>query len=246
MCSSSGSQLEAFREAKASTLARASHGGDFSAIRTEIERLENERKAFIDQSKAHYAKRDELREKLRGYEKRLRAQYEVGSRQFVPRFRELAESFIGIPMDVELDHRQSVNEAGFGLRLHMDGQLRLQPEDVSESQRFFIDIALRMALSEFMAAGPATLLIDTPEGSLDIAYEARAGLMFAKFVDQGNRMLMTANLRSSELILRLARLQKHAGMEIVRMTRWTDLSEVQQSEEELFTKAYNDIETALQ
>jgi ABC-type cobalamin transport system ATPase subunit len=239
------SELDAFRDAEASALARAGLGSDFSAIRTEIERLEKERNDFISQSKAHYAKRDELREKLRVHEKRLRAQYEVGSQQFVPRFRELAESFIGIPIDVELDHRNSVNEAGFGLRLRMNEQLRLQAEDVSESQRFFLDIALRMALTEFMSEGPATLLIDTPEGSLDIAYEARAGIMFGMFVDQGNRMLMTANLRSSELILRLARLQKDSGMEIVRMTKWTDLSEVQLSEEDLFTKAFVDIEDAL-
>ena len=70
--------------------------------------------------------------------------------------------------------------------------------------------------------------------------------MFAKFVDQGNRLLMTANLRSSELIIRLANIQKAAGMQIVRMTKWTDLSEVQQSEEGLFDRAYEEIEAALQ
>lgn len=240
------SELNAFREGEASALARAGSAGDFSAIHAEVDRLEKERSEFIKQSKAHYAKRDELREKLRVHERRLREQYEVGSLLFVPRFRQLAEAFIGLPIDVELDHRQSVNEAGFGLRLQMGGQLRLQPEDVSESQRFFIDIALRMALAEFMAAGPATLLIDTPEGSLDIAYEARAGVMLANFVEQGNRLLMTANLRSSELVLRLAALQKAQGMQIARMTDWTDLSEVQLSEEGLFTKAYEDIEAALQ
>ena len=127
----------------------------------------------------------------------------------------------------------------------MDDQLRAQPDTVSESQRFFIDIALRMALSEYMADGAATLLIDTPEGSLDIAYEARAGSMFSKFVAEGNRVLMTANLRSSQLVLRLARLQKSAGMQVVRMTDWTDLSEVQQSEEALFTDAYDAIDAAL-
>lgn len=60
-----------------------------------------------------------------------------------------------------------------------------------------------------------------------------------------NRVLMTANLRSSQLVLRLAQLQKSAGMQIVRMTDWTDLSEVQQSEEALFTQAYDSIDAAL-
>jgi len=241
----SESALKAFEEKEAQGLARAGVGSDFSAINEQVKKLEAERLQFLTQSEEHYRKRDEFRDKLRVYEKQLKVQYEVGSQDFVPRFRELAEAFIGLPIDVELEHRQGANDSGFGLRLRMDDQLRALPDKVSESQRFFIDIALRMALSEFMATGPATLLIDTPEGSLDIAYEAQAGAMFSKFVAEGNAVLMTANLRSSELILRLAQLQKKPGMQIVRMTDWTDLSEVQQREEKLFREAYDTIDAAL-
>ncbi|BDG74386.1 ATP-binding protein [Roseomonas fluvialis] len=237
--------LREFEEKEAAGLAKVQSGSSFSAIQQEIDKLEKERLEFLAQSEAHYRKRDELRDQLRAYEKALKAQYEAGSERFVPRFRELAEDFIGLPIDVELEHRQGANDSGFGLRMRMDDQLRARPDAVSESQRFFIDIALRMALSEYMADSSATLLIDTPEGSLDIAYEARAGSMFSKFVAKGNRLLMTANLRSSQLVLRLARLQKSAGMQIVRMTDWTDLSEVQQSEEALFTQAYDAIDAAL-
>lgn len=238
--------LRQFEEKEAAGLAKVQSGSSFSAIQKEIDKLEKERQEFYAQSKAHYRTRDKLREQLRNYEKTLKAQYETASELFVPRFRELAEEFIGLPIDVELEHRQGANVSGFGLRMRMDDQLRAQPDTVSESQRFFIDIALRMALSEYMSQGGATLLIDTPEGSLDIAYEARAGSMLSKFVAEGNRVLMTANLRSSELVLRLAKLQKSAGMQVVRMTDWTDLSEVQQSEEELFAEAYNAIDAALQ
>jgi len=238
-------ELRRFEEKEAAGLAKVQSGSSFSAIQQEIDKLEKERQEFLMQSEAHYKKRDELRAQLRAYEKALKAQYEAGSERFVPRFRELAEDFIGLPIDVELEHRKGANDSGFGLRMRMDDQLRAQPDTVSESQRFFIDIALRMALSEYMANGPATLLIDTPEGSLDIAYEARAGSMFSKFVAEGNRVLMTANLRSSQLVLRLAQIQKSAGMQVVRMTDWTDLSEVQQSEEALFTDAYKAIDAAL-
>lgn len=238
-------QLREFEEKEATGLSRAMNGSDFSAIQQEIDKLEKERQDFLSQSKEHYKKRDELRKQLRTYEKKLKAQYEAGSERFVPRFRELAEEFIGLPVDVELVHRQGANDSGFGLRMRMDDQTRAQPDTVSESQRFFIDIALRMALSEYTTEGNATLLIDTPEGSLDIAYEARAGLMFSKFVAEGNHILMTANLRSSELVIRLAELQKSGGMQVVRMTDWTDLSEVQQTEEALFTKAYSAIGKAL-
>lgn len=238
-------ELRQFEEKEAAGLVKVQSGSSFSAIQKEIDKLEAERQEFLAQSEAHYKKRDALRDQIRPHEKRLKAQFEAGSEQFVPRFRELAEDFIGLPIDVELEHRQGANVSGFGLRMRMDDQLRLQPDTVSESQRFFIDIALRMALSEYMASGVSTLLVDTPEGSLDIAYEARAGSMFSKFVAEGNRVLMTANLRSSQLVLRLAGLQKRAGMQVVRMTDWTDLSEVQQSEEKLFSDAYKAIDAAL-
>jgi predicted RNA-binding Zn ribbon-like protein len=219
--------------------------GEFSAVEKEIEKLESERELFLEQSSEHYRQRDVLRDKLRKLEKKLTDLYEKGAEKFLPRFRELSEEFIGLPVDVTLQHRKGANDSGFGLLLKLDDQLRPDPESVSESQRFFLDIALRMALSEFMATGPATLLIDTPEGSLDIAYEARAGIMLSRFASSGNALLMTANLRSSALIIRLAELRKRAGMQIVKMTEWTDLSQVQLAEEHLFTEAYKAIETAL-
>jgi hypothetical protein len=96
-----------------------------------------------------------------------------------------------------------------------------------------------------MTKGPSTLLIDTPEGSLDIAYEARAGQMFHSFAKAGNYIVMTVNLRSSELLVNLARLSGPSGMEIVRMTDWTELTEVQAAEEARLDGAYKAIEEAL-
>jgi len=237
--------LRAFEEKESSSLARGLLSADFSAISKEIEKLKKEKEGFQKQSADHYKKRDEFRAALRAFEKKLKSQYDAAAISFVPRFRELAEEFIGLPIDVELEHRRGANVAGFGLRLRMNDQVRSTPDKLSESQRFFLDIALRMALAEFMSDTPATLLIDTPEGSLDVAYEARAGAMFSKFAEAGNSILMTANLRSSQLVLRLAQLQHRTGMQITRMTEWTDLSKVQQAEEQLFTDAYNAIDAAL-
>ena len=236
--------LQSLTNENSAALTKINIGGS-SNLRAEIAEQEVERDKFKRQSDEQYKRRDEFREKLRVYETEFKAQYTKGAQTFVPRFRELAESFIGLAVDVELEHRQGVDSAGFGLRLQMNDKLRLGPEMLSESQRFFLDIALRMALSEQMTGGASTLLIDTPEGSLDIAYEARAGVMFSKYVDNGNFILMTANLRSSHLVLRLAGLQHDTGMQVARMTDWTELSEVQRSEEGLFLKAYEAIDDAL-
>ena len=211
----------------------------------QVKKLEGERLQHNQASVELYRKRDEYRGELREMEKLLKKKYDAAANIFVPRFRELAEAFIGIEIDITLKQHQSKNKSGFGLWLSMAGEERGRSAMVSESQGFFIDIALRMALSEYLSSGVATLLIDTPEGSLDIAYEARAGAMFGKFTGSDNRIVMTANLRSSELVIRLAEEQGYSQMQIERMTDWTELSAVQKEEERLFIEAFEDINEAL-
>lgn len=211
----------------------------------EIKKQIEERGRLLRQAQGHRENRDAIRQELRTLERGLQAGFDEAARIFVPRFRELAQQFIGLPIDVELEQRTGVEVAGFRLKLTMDDQLRSSAQRLSESQRFFIDIALRMAIAEIMTIGSSTLLIDTPEGSLDIAYEAKAGQMFDAFVASGNYIIMTANLRSSALLVNLAELRTSAGMQIVRMTDWTSLTQVQEEEEERLDEAYDDIEKAL-
>lgn len=237
--------IREFENKESYNLDRINSLKDNSSLTLKIEKMQRERESFLEQGDEHYSKRDALREKLRTYERKLKGRYENSAEAFVLRFRELAESFIGLPVDVSLDHKKGSSVSGFGLNLKMNDKLRSSPDKLSESQRFFIDIALRMALTEFMCEGPATLFIDTPEGSLDIAYEARAGSMFSKYVSEGNSIVMTANLRSSHLVLRLAGLEKQQNMQLIRMTEWTELTEVQKSEESLFLNAYNEIESVM-
>lgn len=214
-------------------------------VANEITKQMLERGRLLRQASSHREQRDNLRAELRTLEKELQLGFDTASQVFAPRFRELAQQFIGLPIDVELEQRTGAEVAGFRMKLTIDDQLRSSAQRLSESQRFFVDIALRMALSEIMTAGPSTLLIDTPEGSLDIAYEARAGQMFDTFARSGNYILMTANLRSSALLVNLAKLSGRDGMELVRMTNWAQLTDVQAQEEERLDQAYAEIEKAL-
>ena len=218
---------------------------DATMVKEEMDRLDTEYDALVRRSEDHRRARDRIRDELRDIETGLQDRYERASTRFVPRFRALAEEFIGLPIDIELEQRRGVEIAGFGLRMKMDDKLRLSSDRLSESQRFFLDIALRMALSEFMSPAGSTMLIDTPEGSLDIAYEARAGNMFDSYSRAGNDIMMTANLRSSKLIERLAQTAKRERMQVVKMTEWADLSAVQLAEETLFDDEYKAIEKAL-
>lgn len=89
---------------------------------------------------------------------------------------------------------------------HQSPVRRSGPEEVSESQREFIDLAFRMAMME--AAAPdsgATLVIDAPESSLDTVFVRRAADVLAQYghPDRGNRLVVTSNLTDGNLIARL-------------------------------------------
>jgi hypothetical protein len=209
-----------------------------------LEALRSAEQEFIDQRNDEYALRDHHREELRKLQKGLELRYALAEETFVPRFRELAGLFLGIDLDISL---QMTAPIGMKFVVEMRGSERHGENEMSESQRFFVDIALRMALvgQMSMSDAPATLFIDTPEGSLDIAYEERAGEMFARFVERGNNILMTANINSSKLLTTLAKRCGTRSMAINEMTTWTELSEVQQKAAGAFAGAYRDIAAAL-
>jgi len=206
--------------------------------RAELATLEKEKKTAYD-------RREELKLQLFDLQKTLEQEYLQAEQVFVPRFAELAGRFLGMPLTVQMDARQAV---GLNLVVTVRGNPRRQQQQLSESQRFFLDIALRMALTEHMSdsASRGGVFIDTPEGSLDIAYEKRAGDMLAMFAETGHRIVMTANLNSSQLLLELAHRCEREGMRLCRMTDWAELSDVQKEEEKLFNKAYNEIEKAME
>lgn len=217
-----------------------SSGGEASlnAYRNELASLEKEKKEA-------YEKREDLKQQLLDLQRRLEQEYLQAERVFVPRFSELAGRFLGMPLTVQMDARQAV---GLNLVVNVRGNPRRQQQQLSESQRFFLDIALRMALTEQMSdtVSPGCMVIDTPEGSLDIAYEKRAGDMLAMFAEAGHQIVMTANLNTSQLLLALAKRCGRSGMTLCRMTDWAELSDVQKEEEDLFDQAYQAIERAME
>ncbi|MCY4659231.1 MAG: AAA family ATPase [Acidobacteria bacterium] len=197
-----------------------------------------------EDKKVAYDRRETLKRQLLELQRDLEEQYLQVEATFVPMFSDLAQQFLGMPLSVQMDagQRDSVK-----LVVEVRGTTRREQQQLSESQRFFLDIALRMALTRHMS-DPYSLggmFIDTPEGSLDIAYEKRAGDMLSDFVRLGHQIVMTANLNSSKLLLELAHDCGRPLMTLCRMTEWADLSDVQKEEDELFVEAYRQIDTAL-
>ena len=239
--------LAAFEEANSSiadSLKEYRNAGNAKLEKT-IESLNDSYAEFIGVRDGHYRRRDELRSTYKELQDRLESRYASTEREFVPRFRQLAELFLGIDLSVTL---RETAPTELRLEIELDGDARQDPQELSESQRFFIDIALRMSLAQQMSleTDRAALFIDTPEGSLDIAYEDRAGDMFARFVESGHDILMTANINTSLLLKTLASKCGEGRMALSQMTGWTELSDVQQNASQLFQNAYGEISAALQ
>jgi len=212
-----------------------------------IKKKREEMDQYLKRKYEHYAKRDERQNELLKLYHELRQRYLEAETDFISLFKELASLFLGINLDIRMEYSTGVTSLGLSFNIEVQGAVRRQLYQLSESQRFFLDIALRMALARYMSdpQGKACLFIDTPEGSLDIAYESRAGQMFARFADAGHGIIMTANINTSQILQRMAAICGRAKMVLHRMISWAPLSDVQNAEEKLFQEAYAQIEAAL-
>lgn len=209
-----------------------------------IGQYQSQFKLADQEAKDEYKKRDDLKPEYEKLLKRIEDSYKEARTVFVPIFKKLAKSFIGLDLNIHSNR----SSKGIKLVLELQDSARTESFQLSESQRFFLDIALRMSLAIFLSdkRNSATMLIDTPEGSLDIAYESRVGNMFAEFATTYNQNLfMTANINESQLLISLAAKCGNNKMKFRRMLDWTDLSEIQKEGEDLFKKVYMNIEIAL-
>jgi DNA repair exonuclease SbcCD ATPase subunit len=103
---------------------------------------------------------------------------------------------------------------------------RSGPEQVSESQREFIDLAFRMALMEVAGnKSVGSLVIDAPESSLDAVFVTRAAQVLARFAKprKRNRLVITSNLIEGKLIPELLSMSSPPGK---RLSRLVDLFEI--------------------
>lgn len=234
-------QLDAYQADNTAALART--GVDGATIAGAQSGLKSQIADLMRQKNEALARRDEARVSLDSLRRALSGRFAEMENEFVPLLQDLAHEFLGVPLQVDLERR---NHA-LGLSLSLHGSQRTTADTLSESQRFFVDIALRMAFARKLSSGgsPATLYVDTPEGSLDIAYEERAGRLFGKFAEGSDRLVMTANINTSQLLLELASRCGSANMDLVRMTSWTDLTPIQEEAQDKFEQAYSRVEAEL-
>ena len=82
----------------------------------------------------------------------------------------------------------------------IDGKIRYFEEQLSESQRFFVDHSFRMSILTFFYNYPTFYIVETPDSSLDISYEKNAAEVFSKFLSNPNSLIITSNLNNSSFL----------------------------------------------
>jgi hypothetical protein len=82
---------------------------------------------------------------------------------------------------------------------------RSSVEEVSESQKEFLDLSFRMAMLDVVGAeSPVQLFLETPEASLDAVFTVRAGDLLGQFgARNNNRVVATSNLTNGKMVAAL-------------------------------------------
>jgi hypothetical protein len=206
----------------------------------EVKRLretyDNLRRSQADAEKLRAKHERKYQTLLRQTQAALRAATRIVARHF----RDLATEFLEESCDLTYEvvsDRPSQNGKYFdyvGLRFEMtaaafaDKRVRRDPNDVSESQREFIDLAFRMALMETATGqGPVSLVIETPEASLDVIFMRKAGKLLRTFSSGERRVVITSNLTNTEMIpALLGPIPRNAAGKTRRRARVLDMLDV--------------------
>ena len=216
-----------------------------SQIVDQLPQSEREIRQQRDQLSILRTRVDALRDDLRGLRAAFRAFVEENTMNVVnasarveQAFAEYAQGFLEEEVTItRSSHRARVGQGGQTIEfpsyaLDMTGSdfpdkvRRTGPSDVSESQREFIDLAFRMALIKAASqSGFGSLVIDTPESSLDVVFAKRAAEILIRFGSPNgdNRLVVTSNLVEGSLIPTLASAASPVGGD---GTRVVDLFEI--------------------
>lgn len=175
---------------------------------TEILKSKEKVIAELDNAiKDAYNERDSYKDELLQYTQKFKNVVNGLNQQLSNYFNKYASTFIGLDCKLTVKEKTLYKIPHFYYVPEINGQIRKDIWSVSESQRFFIDQAFRMAIIDYLQSniiGFSTFFItETPEGSLDIAYESQVAMMFKIFSQSNNKIIFTSNLNSSNFLKEL-------------------------------------------
>lgn len=141
-----------------------------------------------------------------------------------------AGKFLGV--SCELTYIKQSGDANKRFYPVIDGKARFYADEMSESQRFFVDHSFRMSILTFFYTTPAFYIVETPDSSLDISYESNAASVFVEFLKNPNSLIITSNLNNSLFVEHLLS-QKNMDFAIVGLLDIAKQSAIQNTSEQL-------------
>jgi hypothetical protein len=172
----------------ASLLAPAESAKDLARLRNRL----------VAEEADYAAQIETLSRQLERQYERFRRSAASRAAQLKATYQKYATDFLGVPCELI--------EAEGDIRLlnlmrfipKFDGVERASPNSCSEAQRFFLDIAFRMALIDVASTlneSRASFLCETPETALDLTYVENVVSMLTRFGDEGHNCLYTVNVQ---------------------------------------------------
>lgn len=185
----------------------------------------------LTQQKEYYQKqRDEQYDIVTSISNEIEDIITANVQAFSSIFSQYAGKFLGVPC--ELTYMKQVRDSNKRFYPIIDGKVRFYEEEMSESQRFFVDHSFRMSILTFFYKTPSFYIVETPDSSLDISYEGNAASVFAEFLKKPNSLIITSNLNNSLFIEHLLN-QKDIDLGIVGLLEIAKQSTIQNTNEQL-------------
>ncbi|WES98293.1 AAA family ATPase [Chryseobacterium arthrosphaerae] len=164
---------------------------EFIALKARIDELEKEKDEALEKSKEAYKSAKEIIDVI--------DKQRLDSREFLSDiFNNFGSKFLGVPC--ELVYEDPKDDEGKRYLPRINGLDRLDEEELSESQRFFIDQSFRLSLLNYFNASSSFFMCETPDSSLDISYEKNAAKVYLEYLKQENQLILTSNLNNSEFL----------------------------------------------
>ncbi|EKS7870927.1 hypothetical protein QCQ72_005998 [Bacillus cereus] len=194
----------------------------YSAMINEIEELEREKNLNLDLSKEYAQKAGLILEEIEGNLIKI-------TKELSGIFSDFANEFLKLKCQLTFDDLIKEN-----VKMYIpiiDGKERLDQEELSESQRFFIDHSFRMSLLNFFYTTPSFFICETPDSSLDISYEENAAVIFLKYLQKPNSLIITSNLNNSEFLEKI--IESAPKIDYINLLRLGNPSSIQSDNNKL-------------
>ena len=149
----------------------------------------------------------------------------------VNNFKEFSSSFVkfvysffgeGHKVNVELPFSKFdediISDEELMIEFILDGKARNSSYMLSESQRIFTDLAFRFAILTTFHEN-SFFMCETPDSTLDVFHEANAVNTFKRYLEAGNTLVLTANVRKSNLIAQLYSQVEKEDITIIDLTK---------------------------